>query len=300
MGKQKKAKENKKTWSNIVALSKKHNLQLPPQLDNVPPEFEGSSQHQELVFAFLEKAAMFLEPLDKERSTAAVREGARAIHRSFDHLQNLMPKTVHFGNEPEPMTLACKPGCNYCCTIRVTAVAPEILTLAFYLKKKLNADEMGDLLSRISAFEAETATLTALKQVLRSTMCPLNVDGLCIGYANRPTGCIGYHSFNLQKCIEDHQNPEGEAMVPQDPQRWMFRDMHVQALEAGMRAFGLDNTELEFIPALRIALTDDDAGEKYVRGETVFTEADRPEVRTAQREDLSNRGLSNIGMREQL
>ena len=291
MMKKKLEKLRRDYWDNILALCEKHRVRLPRQLEDVSLKFRDSDEHRELICAFLEKSSMFLEPMDKNRCELSLKDGTRKILRSFDHLQDLMPKVVNFAGNPASSTIACKPGCNYCCTIRVTVLATEALVLAHYLKKKLSTEQMESLLARISEFELETATLTPIQQVLRSTMCPLNVDGFCIGYANRPINCIGYHSFDVQKCIEDSESPESEPLVPQDKQRWSLRGLHFEALYAAMNAFNLDVTQLEFVPALSIALRDDEACTKYLLGEPVFAAADNHEVRNAQANDMLNRGI---------
>jgi len=254
----------------------------------MPPQ---EMQHPSLRFIFAEKAALFLTPLDQAKTEGALREGITRLQNSFvgmvDELNKIPSKRV-----------ACKPGCNYCCTIRVTCSAGQVLVLAKYLKRTLSPEALEALLARIAEYEAETATLTPLQQVLRVTMCPLNVDGLCIGYPARPISCSGYHSFDVEKCREDYADPNAEVTVPQDPQRWAYRSMHIEALSAGMEALGLDSTELELIPALRIALLDDEAGTKYMNGEPVFAEADMPEVKEEQSRDLDRRGMSFGGLKK--
>ncbi|HLO99273.1 MAG TPA: hypothetical protein VK171_11810 [Fimbriimonas sp.] len=274
-------KETLKAQRALSELIKKYRVGLPDQLRYPPPEFEGTQRHQEIVIAFMERVAMLLAPMDKERSEFSLREGSRNMVRSFEHLQNQLPQKLKNTNGGDPIPLACEVGCNHCCSLRVSVLAPEVLVLAHYLKKKLGADDLQALIKRMDDFEAGVAGLSPLEQAFRSVLCPLNVEGQCIGYANRPFTCTSYHSFDLSKCIERRENPRAESAVLQDPMRLTLRTLHKDATMAAMSALGLDATELEFVPALRVALSDSEAGAKYLKGEPVFASADMPAVREA-------------------
>lgn len=282
------SKESIRARRAVTDLNKKYRIELPDQLKVPPPGFEGTAKHQEIVFSFMEKVAMLLAPMDKDRSEFSLREGSRNMVRSFEHLQDRLPQSLRMANQAEPLTLACQVGCNHCCTLRVSVMAPEVLTLAHYLKKKLDPVQLEALLNRIADFESETANLSPEKQVSRVSLCPLNVEGQCMGYASRPSACIAYHSFDLSKCIEKRENPESASQVVQDSLRLTLRSLHQQATHAAMSALNLDETELEFIPALKVALSDPEAGAKYLKGEPVFAAADRPEVRNAYRNHLKS------------
>lgn len=275
------SKENLKARRALGELIQKYKVGLPDQLRFPPPEFEGSQRHQEIVLAFMERVAMMLAPMDKDRSEFSLREGTRNMVRSFEYLQNQLPQKLKNTTGGEPIPLACEMGCNHCCSLRVSVLAPEVLVLAHYLKKKLGATELEALLNRMDDFESRVSKLSPLEQAFRSVLCPLNVEGQCIGYANRPSTCTAYHSFDLSKCIERRENPRADSAVLQDPMRLTLRTLHKDATLAAMSALGLDATELEFVPALRVALSDSEAGTKYLKGERVFAAADAPEVRNA-------------------
>ncbi|HLO97917.1 MAG TPA: hypothetical protein VK171_04915, partial [Fimbriimonas sp.] len=115
--------------------------------------------------------------------------------------------------------------------------------------------------------------------------CPLNVDSLCIGYPARPMTCMGHHSLDVQDCIDDMNDPEGEPKIRKSSDRHGMMQFHHVVLTKSLRAIGCDATELEYIPALRIALEDNEAGTKYANGEANFSEADMADVRQAQTED---------------
>lgn len=291
MGKQTKAKDQRREWSRIVELMAKYKVHLPVELIQ-SPHFE------QLKMPFAEKVALFLAPLDRERSEAALREGTRAVHESLNQLLDQCPDTVSFPDESEPRTLACRTGCNHCCTLRVAIKGPEAILLAHYLRKRLVEFELSGLLERLHNFEAVTATLTIIERGYRSLMCPLNVDSLCTVYTHRPINCSAYHSFNLQSCIEDMADPIAGVVVPTDGNRRMLQAMHGQAFECALVALKLDADDLELAPALRIALLDQEAGAKYLRGEPVFAEANQPELREAMDREFEEKRLTRLRMAE--
>jgi len=285
----KQQKDQRREAQRILDLMAKYQVPLPVELVQSP-------RFAELRMPFAEIAAMMLAPLDKERSVPALRDGARAVHEHFNGFLDKLPTQVRFEGQDRPLELACKTGCNHCCTFRVTLKAPEALLIANYLRKKLSPEELDDLMARIGEFEKATEGLSLLEQGYRSIMCPLNVDALCRVYTHRPLNCSGYHSFSLQACIDDRENPAAAVPVPSDAYRRMVHALHGQAMECALVALGLEADDLEFVPALRIALTDPDAGEKYLRGEPVFADANRPDLREAVNKDYEDRQLTRLRM----
>lgn len=285
----KQQKDQRREAQRILDLMSKYQVPLPAELVQSP-------RAAELRMPFAEIAAMMIAPIDKERSAPALRDGARAVHEHFNTLLEKLPTHVRFEGEERPLELACTTGCNHCCTFRVTLKAPEALLIANYIRKKFTPEEVDALLTRIAEFEKASEGLSLLEQGYRSMMCPLNVDSLCKVYTHRPLNCSAYHSFRLQACIDDREDPSGAVPVPTDAYRRMLHTLHGQAMECALVALGLEADDLEFIPALRIALTDPEAGEKYLRGEPVFAEANRPDLREAVNKDYEERQLTRLRM----
>lgn len=274
------AKPNPKHQGRIFALMAKYQVQVPVELAN-SPHFAA------LRLPFAEKVAAVLVPLDRERSEVALREGVRNLHEEFQRGFDACSTELRLGESK--LRLACEAGCNHCCHYRVTLKAPEALLLAHYLRKRLPPEQLNALKLSLAEFDAEIAALDVLGRAYRSRLCPLNVDTLCTVYPNRPLNCAAYHSFNLQACLDDAVSP-GTAVVPSDPDRRLLQALHGQAMEAALLALGLHAADLEFIPALRIALDDPEAGAKYLDGQPVFAAADQPELREALDREIARRG----------
>ncbi len=284
MGKQSQSKKQRQ--ADQRAQQSLSRIQLP-----FPEDLADESGGGTLVDMYLRAAAAFIEPTGDKPTEGSLREGMRRLLQQLDEYLELLPTSLRLA-EGVRRHLACKKGCNWCCTIRVSCTAPTILLLADYLRRTLDEPGMAALLGRLQAHEAQTVTLTPLEVVLKARMCPLNVEGLCIGYPARPMTCRTYHSYSVQACIEDATEYGKQPMVPMDSVRMMMRTPVTRALDACLDAYGLDSRELELVPALKIALTEPDAGARYAAGDDVFGPANRPDVREAQEKDMADRGLA--------
>lgn len=284
MGKQQKLKDQRKTTMRRNALLDKIGLPFPSELAAHPAA-------DVLIGIYAEAAGRYTEPLAASMSPHGLRRAAHAALLYLDELLRKIPTTVNFAGEGR-LTIDCRSGCNYCCTIRVTTSGPFVLALAHYLKKKLSPEQMTALLTRMEVHVADGLRLNPLEQILKSRMCPLNVDGLCIGYEYRPFGCRTYHSFDVRQCRADMEAEVKDVMVPQDPERLAMQSLVVKPISECTKKLGINDDELEFVPALLIALRDPDAADRYMRGEPVFATAHRPDVVQAQVRDMEKRGLT--------
>lgn len=287
MGKQQKLKEHRKRASETALQLEKIGFPFPTWLQGVP-------NGDVLIRLYLQLAGVFVKPLADSVTPQTLREGVHGLLLALDDLLRTIPREIQFEGHTEKSVLACAKGCNHCCTIRVTTTAPTIIALAHYLRKKLSAEDLADVISKMERHVLEGEALSPLEQVLNSRMCPLNLGGACIGYEYRPCGCRTYHSFDAQRCKAEMEDPSKETNVPQDAQRLSFQSLVVEAMDTCMNRMGLLGHELEFIPALLIALTEENAADRYIRGEDVFAPAHRPDVLEAQERDLRRRGLFTL------
>ncbi len=116
---------------------------------------------------------------------------------AFDLFEaNIGPQTRHL---PE---LACYKGCSSCCTLRVTATAPEIFLLADYVQR-IDAVPTGaaiGLRRRIALADRATRGLSETDRMALRKPCPVLVRSVCIVHPVRPLACRGHASFDRQAC----------------------------------------------------------------------------------------------------
>jgi uncharacterized protein len=284
VGKQQKIKSAKKNVFNRLEAFEKIGLPVPPQL----------AQHAQAEFLldfYGAAAGRFLEPIVDEITPVGLRQGTHASLQFLDTYLAVLPTSATIPGLGF-RTIACSPGCNYCCTHPVTTSAPIVIALAFYLRKKL--EEITALLGRIDSHVEAGNQMTPLEQSFRRRMCPLNVEGRCIGYEYRPFSCRGYNSYDVAQCKANMESEAMDATVPHDEDRTAREALVTAATGAVTEALGLNDDELEFIPALLIALTEENVAERYIQGENVFAKAHRPEIAAAESDYYARRGLSEL------
>ena len=167
-------------------------------------------------------------------------------------------KTVH-------LPLACAPGCNHCCVTPVSVIGPEAVLISEYIKARFTDDEITALVARIYAREA------AVDGRQDTTyMCPLNVGGKCTVYDVRPFNCRKFHSFDEAVCRQAFL--EGKiVMLPRSPVRDDDRGIFWGTVSGVLRALDFDTGDVDFIPALMIALKTSQPAKRLAAGEALFT-----------------------------
>jgi hypothetical protein len=283
VGKQQKLKDGRKHIARRLEVLKRIDLPYPYDLAKMPAG-------EALVSIYAEAAGRISECMADAVTPHSLKQAVHAALLYLDELLHQVPTTVEFADIGW-QTVACRAGCNHCCTIRVTTTGPIVLALASHLKKRLTPEQFASLLERLRAHSEQGLALAPIEQVLKGRMCPLNVDGLCVGYEYRPNTCRSYHSMSVAQCEADRADPFAENVVYQDPQRMGMNALVSRALTACTCGFGLNDDELELVPALLISLTEDSVAERYISGEPVFASAHSPEVIGAQLRDLSKRGV---------
>src|ERR1700675_419848 len=88
-----------------------------------------------------------LEVANRDVISNAVDSIAEFAERSYGRVQ---PE----GNGREP--IACKPGCNYCCHMRVVASVPEVIALAEFIAANFPAGAIEALRRRVAKTDMKT------------------------------------------------------------------------------------------------------------------------------------------------
>jgi Fe-S-cluster containining protein len=169
--------------------------------------------------------------------------------------------------------LACGKGCEICCTLRVTATAPEILVLERYIR--LTADRMKsvgvDLVERIAEADQATRGLDEPQRVKLKSLCPFIAEGICVIYPVRPLACRAHTSYDLRACIDAAEGRRSE--VPVSEPHGFVRSLVQNAMQSALRDAGLAWASYELNYALQIALGDPNCREAWMEGQAVFAPA---------------------------
>ncbi len=175
-------------------------------------------------------------------------------------------------------SLACHKGCATCCTLRVTATAPEVLVIGRYIRWSAGAlREMEiDLVERIYAADAKTRGLDEGDRVKLRLRCPYIHKGNCLIYQVRPLACRGHASYDVRACVEAAGGRTAE--VPYSLPHMTVRSLVQNAMQAALRDAGLAFGLYELNHAVVLELQDGQACAGWLAGADIFASARVHEV----------------------
>ncbi len=162
--------------------------------------------------------------------------------------------------------IGCHKGCAFCCGLRVTGAAPEVLLIVRYVRVHAKAlARVGiDLAERI----AEAATPGREQQHARKTRCPFTARGICLIYRVRPLACRGHASYDKRACAEAVRGRPRD--VPVSAPHAMLRSIVQNAMQSALRDAGYAWGIYELYPALQIALKNGTCYASWAAGRDVF------------------------------
>lgn len=193
-------------------------------------------------------------------------------YRRYDELADAQPREQVFAysDGKRRLRLACRPGCNHCCTTPVSLIAPEAASIAAYLQTNLNPEQTAALAARIVEHRRARDS-----DPHGPVMCPLNVDGNCIAYAVRPLNCRKWHSFDEPACRRGFLANDRTALIPRGAVRADASGLIWQSAVAAFSALGLTVRELDLIPALELILHEEQIAARVLADEALFAAAHR-------------------------
>jgi hypothetical protein len=169
--------------------------------------------------------------------------------------------------------LDCGRGCATCCTLRVTATAPEVLWLAAFIRA-ITPGLMRhgiDLRAQVERAHAVTQGLGERERVASRQRCPFIARGVCVIYQVRPLACRGLASHDRRACARAAAGQADD--IPYSAPHMRMRGLVQNAMQSALRDAGLSWLVYELNEALLIALDTPDAAERWAHSEDVFAAA---------------------------
>jgi len=200
--------------------------------------------------------------------------------------------TLLFG-APQRRGHHCRIGCAFCCWLPVDVLAHEAITIAAFLSGTLAPAKMEKITQRVTALDERLAAMSSVECIRAQVPCPLLdlEDMTCRIYTVRPHACRQYASFDRDACERALGDPD--AAVPTDILLQLVHDRVTMGIAVALYALGIDYHTLDIVSALRIALTEPDAAERWLAGEDVFAAA-RRSAREPGDVDPSERDLEDL------
>jgi hypothetical protein len=186
--------------------------------------------------------------------------------------------------DPPRRTIACKEGCAYCCHLYVQVTPLEAIRLAQVVKAMAPAARDATI-ARVESAYARVRGKGAAARNLMALPCPLLVEGRCTVYGERPMACRGANSADVEACRANIASDSGPKVPAYIHQRMVFAAVG-NGVAQGLRDMGAQETLLELIAGLKLALAHDDPLAAWRSGALDFAparcvEAERQRAATA-------------------
>jgi uncharacterized protein len=165
-------------------------------------------------------------------------------------------------------SLACKLGCDHCCRRPVGTSAPTVLRIAAALREGLSAEDFARALARVVALDEKTHGVSWTPTERPPLPCAFLVNGACSVYEVRPFVCRAWNSADAEACRRA-LGQESIEMRFDLFQRTTFAAVE-KGLQAAVQESGLDAMDLELTAAVRVAMENADACQRWLAGEPVF------------------------------
>lgn len=219
-----------------------------------------------------------------EKTTLAQRDDtARAVRkpRSLKRALKMTQRALNRADQaiedaakiiPPPSPIACGPGCPYCCHIRVTAAAPEVLLVLSHIAETWDAAAIEALKRKVRNIDGLTRGLSDDERARLRLPCPLLKDGSCAAHAVRPLSCRALASVDVGACKAAYRSRMAEGVPMFEPQ-YQLANAVGYGLYAGLADQGFPVQNIELVAALAIGLDDAQIGKRWLKGEDPFAAA---------------------------
>lgn len=172
----------------------------------------------------------------------------------------------------------CDKGCATCCTLRVSATAPEVFMLARFIRAvQAGLSQRGvDLRAQIAEANGRTCGLDEAGRVSARQRCPFVAQGVCVVYQVRPLSCRGLASYDRKACAQAASGRIDE--IPYSEPHMRIRSLIQNAMQSALRDAGIAWGSYELNQALLMALDDESLESRWLNGEDVLKAAQVHEI----------------------
>jgi Fe-S-cluster containining protein len=154
--------------------------------------------------------------------------------------------------------IACAPGCDYCCHLRVGVFPHEAAALLDYLRTRATPDQAAAIEQRVRANARRIDGLTVEQHRAAVIPCAFLVKGRCSAHDVRPSACATHHSLSRERCEHAFSHPDDigtpRSSRPALLDLQVFGTALIEATQAGCKAAGGSGEQLELHQAVRALL----------------------------------------------
>jgi Fe-S-cluster containining protein len=214
--------------------------------------------------------------ISDERTQAAAEIGQEGPIAALARSQSRQDERL--AAAPDAGTLACRPGCSWCCHFTIDVLAVEVFSILDHLAT-LPTKEQQRLRERIQRNAQQLAGLDEDERARTNIECAFLRDGQCTIYAVRPQTCRNYHATNAAGCQQVFEHPENEDIDPDfAPLVYQIGRTHVEAFAKALRDARFDTQVYEFNAALITAMNAPASQSRFLNKTQPFTDLAGSEV----------------------
>ncbi|MFC1673577.1 hypothetical protein ACFL12_05415 [Pseudomonadota bacterium] len=210
-----------------------------------------------------ETARAFKKPRSLKRVLRMAERALVRAEQAIDHVTKALPP---------PAPIACGPGCPYCCHIRLTASAPEVLLVLDHIRGTWPVDAIQALAKKVKNIDPLTRGKDDDARAKLRLPCPLLKDGSCSVHMVRPLSCRALACVDLPACKAAYNSRMAEGVPMFEPQHQTANAVGY-GLYAGLVDAGYGVENIELVAALALGLDDKEIGRNWLTGEDVFAPA---------------------------
>jgi Fe-S-cluster containining protein len=169
---------------------------------------------------------------------------------------------------------SCRPGCSFCCYLRVAVHPDEVFAIVDFVRSRLSKGEVEELRRRAREIAGQRRSFGGRRQLAANLPCPLLKDGLCAAYEVRPTACRAYHAERSATCEYSFAHPEElDSPSSEFPDLAIAFEASFEAVQEAFVEGGFDCRDYDLAAAFAEALGDPDCESRWRKGKRAFAEA---------------------------
>jgi Fe-S-cluster containining protein len=199
---------------------------------------------------------------DPAAMLAALRWGLQELDRTFADT----PAKVR-------ATVACRAGCDFCCSVPVEVQAHEVFFAAEHIQVNFSPADLATVIGRTAAHRARVTGLASDARARLKQPCVLLRDGRCSVYDGRPEACRAHHASNAAVCAAYATNPEVDLAKVYIPALRARLFAVMLGMDAAIEAAGFDDRAYDFGAALHEALTNSLCRVRWLRRKPAFPDS---------------------------
>ena len=203
--------------------------------------------------------------MDAAREPAGTRVAVVHFHRRVDEV-------IDATRRGHAVEVACRRGCQLCCSMPVMVLAHEAFALAEWLREHFAPAALDAVREKARGNSQRTRALGFEARSRTNLPCPLlGTEGECTAYEARPAQCRKFHSVSLETCRASYARPDDDSILtPEHAAVAHNASVIITQARNAAQAAGFDSDVYDLNVALAEALDNPKARRRWRDGKKAF------------------------------